>query len=118
MARSKELKPVIHLRFAAKKPEEAHAAEFGPGVAALCKEVHDGSSLYQAAKKQGMSYSNAWTLIKKVESAFGVQLLVRETTKSVKLTPEGERLVKRYFALQEKLEAEVARIYEEVKKIK
>ena len=48
---------------------------FGPGPMRLLRGVEEGGSLHQAAEAMGMSYSKAWTLLRKLEQERGLTLL-------------------------------------------
>lgn len=52
---------------------------FGPGVALLLEKVKVHSSLRRAAIEIGMSYSKAWTIIRRAEEHLGFELLVSKT---------------------------------------
>ena len=76
---------------------------FGPGPMRLLRGVEEGGSLHQAAEAMGMSYSKAWTLLRKLEKEWGFTLLDRQSGGpkgggSV-LTPEGRDLLERYEAM-------------------
>ena len=51
---------------------------FGPGPMRLLRGVEEGGSLHQAAEAMGMSYSKAWTLLRKLEKEWGFTLLDRQ----------------------------------------
>ena len=116
MKSTKEFNPVVQLYLAVKNSKEERAQGLDPCVAELCYEVHKGSSLYKAAKKRNISYSNAWNRIKKAETSLGIKLLIRESTRSMKLTFEGEKIINHYMALQEKLDETALQFYGEIKK--
>ncbi len=42
----------------------------GPGKADLLEHVHAAGSIAEAAKRMGMSYMRAWTLVKTMERCF------------------------------------------------
>ena len=76
---------------------------FGPGPMRLLRGVEEGGSLHQAVEAMGMSYSKAWTLLRKLEKEWGFTLLDRQPGGpkgggSV-LTPEGRDLLERYEAM-------------------
>lgn len=48
---------------------------FGPGVALLLEKVEEKSSLRSAAADIKMSYSKAWTIIRRAEKELGFALL-------------------------------------------
>lgn len=52
---------------------------FGPGPMRLLRGVEEGGSLHQAAEAMGMSYSKAWTLLRKLEKEWGFTLLDRQS---------------------------------------
>jgi len=51
---------------------------FGDGPYSLLKNVEETGSLRKGAKKMGMSYKKAWTIIKNCESRLGVKLLQKK----------------------------------------
>ncbi len=52
---------------------------FGPGVALLLEKIKENNSIRKAAFEIGMSYSKAWTIIKRAEKNLGFELLVSKT---------------------------------------
>lgn len=96
------LKPCIKLTIESTKSESGSA--FGPGVAQLCEGVRETGSLNAAAKQMGMAYSKAWRIMKDTEAALGVQMLVRDGAHGSTLTPDCEKLLKAYHALETSLQ--------------
>ena len=99
------LEPVIKL--AIRNPESQQSAQFGPGIAALCRGVREIGSLNAAAKSMGMAYSKAWRIIKETEESLGLQMLVRDGAHGSTLTPEAERLLDTYDKLAESTKSTV-----------
>ena len=81
---------------------------FGHGPKELLVNVKKLGSLRQAAKSMDMSYSKAWTIIKNLENALGYKILDMQPGGShgggSKLTVKGEELIKKFLALEEKLQ--------------
>lgn len=73
---------------------------FGPGIAALLKNVQEHHSLRAAAMAMGMAYSKAWTIIKTSEENLGFKLLASTTGGKngggATLSPEAARLLAAY----------------------
>lgn len=90
------------------KQSDPHAAAMGRGIVSLCRLVDETGSLNKAARKMGMAYSKAWSIIKHTEESFGFQLLERKGNKGSELTPEAKRIVKIYDELQHRLDKEAA----------
>ena len=70
---------------------------FGPGVALLLEKIKEQSSIRKAAFSIGMSYSKAWTIIRRAEENLGFKLLDSKTGGAdgggATLTENGERLL-------------------------
>lgn len=75
---------------------------FGPGVALLLEKIKVNNSIRKAAFEIGMSYSKAWTIIKRAEKNLGFSLIVSKTGGAdgggATLTENGERML---FAFRE-----------------
>ncbi len=73
---------------------------FGPGIAALLKNVQEHHSLRAAAMAMGMAYSKAWTIIKTSEENLGFKLLASTTGGKngggATLTAEAEKILLAY----------------------
>ncbi len=81
---------------------------FGPGIAALLHRVQELHSLRAAAADMNMAYSKAWMVLRTAEEQLGYKLLHSTTGGrgggGAMLTPEGERLLRRYDAFCGKLQ--------------
>ncbi|MDO4501792.1 MAG: LysR family transcriptional regulator [Coriobacteriia bacterium] len=102
MSTISHLKPSIRLSI--KNPESGSNSVLGRGVADLCLGVRETGSLNAASKKMRMAYSKAWRIVKETEKALDVQLLNRDGAHGSTLTPEGDRIVDAYVAVNEKLQ--------------
>ncbi len=80
---------------------------FGPGVAALLKNIESCGSVRQAAARMELSYSKAWHMIKNSEEGFGRSLVERNVGGKgggmASLTEDGRRVMDLFFSLEEKL---------------
>ena len=81
---------------------------FGPGPMRLLQDIRKSGSLSYASKQMGMSYSKAWTILKKIETEWGICLLKKQAGGnhggSTQLTPEGEELLRRYETFSREVE--------------
>lgn len=80
---------------------------FGPGVALLLEKIKEKSSIRKAAFDIGMSYSKAWTIIRRAENNLGIELLVSKTGGTdgggATLTEDGERMLKAFRECEKEL---------------
>lgn len=78
---------------------------FGPGIAALLRNVEKMGSLQKAAESMGMAYSKAWKMIRETERLLNFQLTYRviggENGGGSNLTPQGRLFLERYEAFEE-----------------
>lgn len=77
----------------------------GPGKAELLEHVQQAGSIAQAAKRMGMSYMRAWTLVKMMERCFE-QPLVKVARGGAKhggaeLTENGKRVLQLYRKMEQ-----------------
>lgn len=91
-----------------------------PEVHELLNKIKEKGSLKAAAECTGLSYRKAWGDLKKAEEVLGYELTDKtrggkEGGQSV-LTPQAERLIEAYAALQQSLDHAVENAYEEMKK--
>jgi molybdate transport system regulatory protein len=90
---------------------------FGEGPCELLGRVDDTKSLRQAALQMGMSYSKAWSLMRRLEKKIGFQVLRRKVGGKAgggsELTPAGRLLMERYKDFSADVREAVARIYSE-----
>jgi molybdate transport system regulatory protein len=83
--------------YTGKNPDEG---TFGKGVATLIRGVEDYGSLNASAKRIHMAYSKAWRIVKETEAGFGFNLIDRDGARGSTLTPEGQKLLTAYEALE------------------
>lgn len=102
------------IRLSVKNDAAKSGSVFGRGVADLCLGVRDLGSLNASAKSMGMAYSKAWRIVKDTEAALDIQLLNRDGAHGSELTAAGNKLLDTYMAINEKLQAEAQRLYEEM----
>lgn len=112
MSNLKDLKPTIRLSIM--NPMSESGSLFGRGIANLCQGVRELGSLNASAKSMGMAYSKAWRIIKETEAALDFQLLNRDGAHGSTLTPEGDKLLDAYTAIDEKLQKEAEKVFEEI----
>ena len=99
MGKTATMKPVI--RLAITSADSQSNSQFGRGVASLCLGVRNLGSLNAAAKEMKMAYSKAWRIIKETEAALDMQLLDRDGAHGSTLTPDGDKLLDSYLAVDE-----------------
>ena len=108
----KKLRPVISIRvFAEEKC-------FGPGIAALLRQVREHHSLRAAAMSMGMAYSKAWSIVRAAEQGFGCKLLRSTIGGSggggAQLTDEARQIMEAYDAYCRKLDAYGQELFREL----
>jgi len=84
----------------------------GPGRADLMELIAETGSISEAAKRMGMSYKRAWSLVQALNEGFGAPLV--ESVRGGKeqgasLTPAGWEVLERYRGMQEATRRAVAR---------
>lgn len=114
MGQLKNLKPTVRLSIM--NPDAESGSLFGRGIASLCLGVREAGSLNAAAKGMGMAYSKAWRIIKDTEAALDVQLLHRDGAHGSSLTAEGDKILDAYLAIEERIQREAEKAFEELLK--
>lgn len=77
----------------------------GPGRADLLELIGETGSISEAAKRMGMSYKRAWSLVQALNEGFGAPLV--ETVRGgagqggASLTPAGSEVLERYRRMQQ-----------------
>lgn len=84
----------------------------GPGRADLMELIAETGSISEAAKRMGMSYKRAWSLVQALNDGFGAPLV--ETARGGKeqgasLTAIGREVLERYRGMQEATRRAIAR---------
>jgi molybdate transport system regulatory protein len=84
----------------------------GPGRADLMELIAETGSISEAAKRMGMSYKRAWTLVQALNDGFGALLV--ETARGGKeqgasLTEAGREVLERYRGMQDATRKAIAR---------
>ena len=84
----------------------------GPGRADLMGLIAETGSISEAAKRMGMSYKRAWSLVQALNDGFGAPLV--ETARGGKeqgasLTEAGREVLERYRGMQEATRRVIAR---------
>lgn len=105
-------------KFALKNPSTGEIKTFviGPGLAELLHGVQDKGSLRQAAAEMNMSYSKAWTHLRRSEDTCGFSLTRRAVGGSdgggSVLTEQAQTLLNAYDSFVKEADADVGRLME------
>ena len=85
----------------------------GPGKAELLEAIAATGSISSAARQLGMSYRRAWLLVDAMNRCFRTPLVTAATGGShgggAALTPNGEDVLRRYRAIEQRAAAAVAK---------
>lgn len=92
----------------------------GPGRADLLELIAETGSIAEAARRMGMSYKRAWSLVQALNDGFGAPLV--ETARGGKeqgasLTDHGREVLERYRGMQEATRRAIARDVEALQKL-
>ncbi len=99
MERQKSLQPRLRILL-------GQATALGPGKAELLEAIQETGSISAAARRMGMSYRRAWTLVDNMNTDFVEPVI--ETNAGGKggggasVTPLGEEVISRYRIIEEK----------------
>jgi len=89
---------------------------FGPGTHELLRHVDGTGSLHRAAKLMGMSYTKAWTLLRKTEEHLGWPLVERHVGGAdgggTSLTKKGRDLLQRFDRFMAETDAAMQEAFE------
>lgn len=89
---------------------------FGDGPYDMLEKIDRLGSLRQAADEMGMSYSQAWGLLKRLEKRLGITLIERRTGGisggGSTVTPEGKNLMEKYAAFRQEAGETLERLYD------
>lgn len=92
----------------------------GPGKADLLEALRDTGSIRSAARKIGMSYMRAWSLVRTMNEVFRQPLVVRARGGahhgSTHLTPLGERVLALYRDMESRAADAIAAPWEEIER--
>lgn len=83
----------------------------GPGRADLLELIAETGSISDAAKRMGMSYKRAWSLVQALNEGFGAPLVETArggTAQGATLTEAGREVLARYRAMQDATRAAIA----------
>ncbi len=87
------------------------AKAFGPGPADLLEKIDSEGSISKAAKAMDMSYSRAWQLVERINTAFVRPLVVSSTGGKhgggAVLTEDGRQVLALYREMEAALEAKL-----------
>ena len=92
----------------------------GPGKIALLEEIERSGSISKAARKLGLSYRRAWTLVNTMNKSFE-SYLVRGSAGGKKgggacLTPLGTKMAKTYRVMETKAEKAIQENWKTIKR--
>ena len=92
----------------------------GPGKVALLEEIERSGSISKAARKLGLSYRRAWTLVNTMNKSFE-SYLVKGSAGGKKgggacLTPLGAKMAKAYRAMETKAEKAIQGNWKTIKR--
>ena len=92
----------------------------GPGKIALLEEIERSGSISKAARKLGLSYRRAWTLVNTMNKSFE-SYLVKGSAGGKKgggacLTPLGANMVKAYRAMETRAEKAIQGNWKTIKR--
>ena len=92
----------------------------GPGKVALLEEIERSGSISKAARKLGLSYRRAWTLVDTMNKSFE-SCLVKGSAGGKKgggasLTPLGSKVIKTYRAMEAKAEKSIQGNWKTIKR--
>ena len=89
---------------------------FGEGPYQLLKKIETTGSLNQAAMEMKMSYSNAWTTLKNIESKLGFPLLERKVGGIAgggsHITEQGHNLMIHYEQFRNEVKETLENLYQ------
>ncbi len=106
------MRPIIKLRFVNNEPF------FGPGIAALFREIDNCGNVREACEKCGFSYSKAWKIIRRCEEEFGYAIVDRKQGGSnggkASVTEKGHDLLAAYDELLAELETTATERFREL----
>jgi len=98
---------ISHLRVTLGPP-----AYVGPGRAGLLEGIAATGSIAETAKRMGMSYKRAWSLVQALNEGFGRPLVEASRGGAGQggavLTPLGRQVLARYRAMQARTRAAIA----------
>jgi molybdate transport system regulatory protein len=80
----------------------------GPGRVELLERIHASGSIRQAALQMGMSYNQAWKLVRHINDHFEVPIVIStrggKNGNNATVTKEGLLMAKQFHSLQEKFD--------------
>lgn len=84
----------------------------GPGRADLMELIAETGSISEAARRMGMSYKRAWSLVQALNDGFGAPLVEASRggkEQGASLTEAGREVLERYRGMQEATRRAIAR---------
>lgn len=94
------------------------AAIVGPGTLNLFRQIRTLSSVRDACKKCGISYSKGWTIIRRTEEELGYSIVDRQTGGKnggqAAMNEKGEELLRLYEEFAARVEKAAQEIFQEV----
>lgn len=91
---------------------------FGPGTAALLKQIDSIGSVREACAKMGMSYSKGWKIIHSAEDELGYQIVERrpggKNGGAAHVTQRGKKLLELFEVYEKQVEKAADEIYQDI----
>ena len=79
----------------------------GPGTKELLEKIDEFSSISEASKSMGMSYTKCLKMLRRMEAELGAPAVVSEkggiSRGSTRLTPKGRKVLLDYSQIEEKV---------------
>ncbi len=89
---------------------------FGPGIARLIHLTEELGSISAASNEMGISYSKAWTIIKRMEKELNMKVFETKTGGkeggASMITPEAKSFLDRYDKMMDFLDKQTAKAYQ------
>lgn len=105
-------RPIIDIKLAKK------TVYFNSEVMTLLSHIDVSGSVIEAAEKSGISYSQAWKHINKIENELDTRIVIRirggESGGEAKLSDEGKSLMEKYREFSDRLNKKAKKLYEEI----
>lgn len=94
------LMPIVEFTLYATSERGERSIAFDDDLARICAGVRETGSLYEAARRAGLSYSHAWKKIGDAERQIGEPLFRRRGRLGTSLTEVGSALLEAYLEVR------------------